>query len=175
MIQELPPDLRPRWRVLQVITAALVMGVMIFGAVVAAMPPMTGGAGSGGGGGAGAPGLDIQMLRLICLGLAGSGLVGGLVIRQSMSRLPAPTSGMTMQVSSPEHWAFQRFFVATIVGLALLEGPALFGVVIHLLGREPIDLAIAGGCVVLMAALHFPSEGRAVRAIHAADQPDGPL
>lgn len=169
MMQELPAELRPRLRVLQIIAVALVMGVLLFGAVVAVMPPSPGGGGGGGAGTAGT-GLDLQMMRLICLALAASGVVGGLVIKQAMMRRPAsPPLDSDMGMPGASGPAFQRFFGATIVGHALLEGPALFAIVIYLLGRDPIDLAIAGGCVVLMAMLHFPTAGRAIRPLRSAD------
>ena len=51
------------------------------------------------------------------------------------------------------HW-----FVLWIIGAAMIEAAALFGLVIYMIARDPIALGCAGGCILLLG-IWFPSKG----------------
>ena len=132
-------------RILKMIAIALVMGVATFGTIVALMSPMTGAPAESG---------LLDMLRLVCLGLFIPGVVVPIVYHKAtISKLRA------LEFSPDEESLAKAFTMTTIIGLAMMEGPALLACVIALLSHNPLDLLL-GLPPLLLMLWRFPSESR---------------
>lgn len=145
---ELSADLSARLRILQIIIAALIMGLVLFGLIVlnmAVQPPSTATHGT-----TTAP---VDVLRLVWAFLLVMELPFYFVFRSLTKR-------DVMRYDDPsDEFIFQRYFVITLIGAALAEGVSLFGAVILLIGRQPIDAALILPGLLAMALL-FPTVGR---------------
>jgi hypothetical protein len=147
-----------RLRTLQIISAALVLGVAIFAAIVATMAIAQQSAG--------AVSLSpptnapVDILRYV----AGALVVTGCAIAVGLNVTAGRSGGTTNPGSESDGMAdlsalFARFFMRRLTAYALLEGPALFGAVLVLLGGNFSDLAFVGVPLTLML-LMFPTTGK---------------
>ncbi len=142
----------PALRVLQLIVASLVMSLGIFGVVAVMVAPVR----------PGAPG----MLRTVVLVAVPVAVATALALRRVMlRRLDRSSTNPYAGDAEPagdrgdDPDAPQRFSVATIMSSAILEGAALLGIVVYLMGGQPDLLAVAALPVVIMLLL-FPTAGR---------------
>lgn len=147
-----PSPTPPQLRVLRIIVSCLVLGVSLFAIVSIVVPATSGG------------GLPLSTLRGVAALLLAVNIVGALLVRRGLAHGCAPDTSDELLMS--------RFFVATLIGSALLEGAALFAVVIHLLGRNPLDLLIAAVAVLLILAVFFPTDGRWRRFVQSVRRRD---
>lgn len=126
-------------RVLQIITAAMVMGVVMFAGIsVLALealsdPP------------------DGFLLSGMAAGFAGIAFVMHLVV-------PAVIAKQQARSASAEQ-LFGVYQTKTIIGLALLEGAAFLNIVAVMVEHNWWSLAVAGGLVFWMLAM-FPTQTR---------------
>lgn len=154
--------IQPRLRVLQMIAGALIMGVVVF-AMVAIATGNRGGGGAGGSGGAPGPAsASAATLRYVAAAVLFSGITVAFIMNAVMRKSVAGPPDF-QQTGEREplsiHLVFNRFFTMTIISLALLEGPALFGAVIVLLTGDMPDLAFVAVPVVGMLAL-YPTQNK---------------
>lgn len=135
--------IEPRLRILQIIIAALIAGVAIFAIIVLAMkqPPSS---------------TFDPVLRVALVIITAVMTISAVAIPAIIRRAASRSDGADIS----EDQLFGRFFVLTIMRAAMLEGAALFGIVIFLLSADPIDLAIAAVPLILMILLAYPSRGR---------------
>ncbi|MHC5004758.1 MAG: hypothetical protein ACYTJ0_16725 [Planctomycetota bacterium] len=141
-----PPP--PELRTLQLLVSSLIMGVAML-AVVAILLPSATTIGSR------AP---AATLRIACVAVLMAAIPLSLVLRHGMLRSAGRGRG---DGPDPRGEAiFPLFFTGTLIGCGLLEGAALFAVVVHLMTRDPVDLAIAAVPLLIMAIALFPTEGR---------------
>lgn len=144
-------------RPLQMIVAALIVGVITFTIVALAVGGMQSGPGQ-----APAPAQagSLSMantLRLVCAALiAGTLMVFPIVRRGQIGVLSRQTSGGD---ADDRARLMQAFTATTIIGGALAEGPALFGAVILLLTGELQDLILIA-VPLLVLLFRFPTAGR---------------
>lgn len=130
--------------VAQIIVASLMMGVILFAAVVLITPPQPAG--------------DMAVLEYAALGAAGlllaaravvPGLLASAQVRQVMPTNPAdlrqPLAGVYMS--------------RTIIGGALLEGAAFINLVAYMINRHWSNIGMAGFLVIVMAVT-FPSQSQ---------------
>ncbi|MHC4949116.1 MAG: hypothetical protein ACYTG1_12810 [Planctomycetota bacterium] len=150
-----PTTVPPTLRSLQIIVGALVLGVVSFAAVALVVKP------------AGAPPADLGMLRMVCLLMLVTMVPASLIARHLMLRRNEPRADNPFAAvdAGPDPQAdaqacAARFQQATIVGCALLESVSLFALILFLLGRDPVDLVLAGVPVLLMVTAFFPTERR---------------
>lgn len=146
-----------RIRVVQLLAAALIFGVVVFAAIASVAPVQSP-----------QPAQTADALRIAGFALMAVLCPAAMLARALMLR-PATTqgdsnpyaSGLDDEQASLEHLerCVGRFFVATIFCFALLEGVALFAIVLRLLTGNPADLLIALAPLVLMLAC-FPTMGR---------------
>jgi hypothetical protein len=148
------------------IAGALIMGVAIFAAIAVvvgggqnAQPP--GGSSAGGGS-------MIQTLRLVAGAVMMGGIIGAVAFtafnRKSAAQL-RQTAGANTTEEELQSQLFARFFISAIISMALLEGPALFGAVIVLMGGNAMDLILVAIPVTAMVAM-FPTTGKWQRFVH---------
>ena len=128
----------PQVRQLKMIVGFLILGVVSFAAIAFVLPPT--------GGGAASP----ATMRIALLALGGTAIPMAFVLRLTQLRVRP----------DDEQQRIARFFVATIMSNALMEGVALFACVIFMLGRDPLDLVGVGIPVLLMLLAFFPTDGR---------------
>lgn len=150
-----------RLRQFQVIHAALAAGVLTFAAVVVGLYLTTPAAAPDGDAG------FLWTLTMIHLSIA----IGLVLVRGMLSRGPLRPAALLHRSSGPpgeaESW-LNAMLSSAIIQLALLEGAALFGIVICLLGvvdgilhTEPLLWVNLLSAVVMLAyvARTFPSHG----------------
>lgn len=153
-------EIQARLRVLQMIAGALIMGVAAFAAIAVvvgggqnAQPPGSSAAGGGS---------MIQTLRLVAGAVMMGGIIGAVAFmafnRKSAAQL-RQYAGATAHEDELQSQLFGRFFVGAIISMALLEGPALFGAVIVLMGGNAMDLVLVAIPVAAMVAT-FPTTGK---------------
>ena len=132
----------PAFRTVQIIVGALIAGLAVFVAVAALAPAQVA-----------AP--NLGPVRQVATMVVVVSIPTAIVLRHLILRR-AIGADSTVDESA----RLMQFQTATIVGCALLEGPALFAAVIFLLGRDPADLWLAAIPVVVMAFGFFPTAGR---------------
>ena len=126
----------PQIRHLKLIVGFLALGVVSFGAIAFVVP---------------APGGTVSpQLRLALVVLGASAIPMAFVMHRVQLR-HAPEDELAR---------IARFSAATIIACALLEGVALFALVLFLLGRRPLDLIGAAVPVLLMVLAFFPTDAR---------------
>ncbi|QDU39419.1 hypothetical protein Mal4_37640 [Maioricimonas rarisocia] len=125
-----------RIRVMQIITLAMVAGVVMFGVVAVLIV------------GALDEPSESQFISLFAVGVTGLMFGLHLFVPEIVARQAAASAGSL-------DW-YQVYQVRTIVGLALLEGAAFFNIVACILEHNWWSLAVAGGLVFWMLA-RFPT------------------
>ncbi len=141
----------PRLRVLQIITGALITGVMAFLAVVLLVQQQ---------GQAPVPGPQTPLISLMAaggfVGIFGVWLVlPPTLVRQGLvpiARHPSQSAAETVGLLALKQ-------TVQIVSSAMLEGCAFFNLVAFLVERQTYTLGIALACVLLMLVT-FPTQGR---------------
>lgn len=173
-----PTTLRACFLTLRIITAALTMGVLVFSGVVISQhqPNPT----------------PNEMLRLLAIGMAVGGVVLSFVVprmvlgsgsRADLANKPAAGDSFAAEFSanpsdprgvgtetddSPRMLsAAGKLQTATIIGSALLEGPAFFSLVNVMLGDHLAMLGVPAVLVILLAA-NIPLSYESYRARVAA-------
>jgi hypothetical protein len=142
-------------RSLQLIVVALFMGVVIF-AVIATFAQQ------------GRTPQPSGQLRMVGVGMVAMMVPMALIARHVLSRAK---SGLPEDPAETAPDALlQRYFVITILGAALLEGPALFAVVIYLQTQDPVDLLIGAVPTVLIPLACYPTSGRWWRYVRSFDE-----
>ena len=141
-------------RTLQIIVSGLIGGVVMFAVIASTVAPI------------GQAGTNLDALR-IGLGLVFiSGVPAVFVLRRLMLR-PGGT-GSPNPYATPEPAGdgasdpnvLQRFTAGTIMSCAIMEGIALFAVVVFLMSGSPIDLVAAAVPLAIMGVGFFPTRGR---------------
>ncbi len=140
---------------MQIIAAALPVGVIAFLAIVLYMVHA-----QQGGRGMGQPG-EVPLISLVAAGflvvlVVVSFVMSASVTRQGVSRIAAAGPTATAADAGQLLGTFQT---ALIVSLAPLEGACFFGCIAYLLEGSPIALAAVAVGLALML-LRFPTEGR---------------
>jgi hypothetical protein len=126
-------------RVAQIITIALVMGVVLFGVVAL---------------------LFVGALDDPADGVILSGMGAGFAVLMFVMHLVIPAQIARQQAGTADESQLYGVYVTkTIVGLALLEGAAFFNLVALIVEHNWWSLAIAGGLVFWMLAM-FPTRTR---------------
>jgi hypothetical protein len=164
----------------QIITGALVTGVMVFLviATVIDMRPIPGpGAGPGGQVGLGGPAPPSQapdvgrLLTWMAVGFAAlalflSFIVPGLITNQNRRAIAAgkwpltPDPRLGTEASQSDTGKLAVVYLSQlIVGAALNEGAAFFALIAYMMGKDPLALSVA---IVLLAAIlvRFPTTQR---------------
>lgn len=158
-------DLSARLRILQIIVATLIMGLVLFGVIVLFMALQP----SAGTSTAGTTQAPTDVLRLVWAFLLLMEMPFYFVFRGITKRDAVMNERLT------DEYIFQRYFVITLIGAALAEGVSLFGAVITLISRQPVDAALILPGLLAMALL-FPTVGRFDayrRSIHDARMING--
>ena len=148
----------PRVRTMQIILAALVMGVLLFLVVAVALRA---------GGQVPAPPNDV--LLPIALGFAALAAVVSVIVprqivaggRRMIARGSSPAGTPTPAAGDTERLC-GLYQTQLIVSAALLEGPAFFLLIVYLLQGDVLALAMVGVLLAAMAA-KFPTRGRVER------------
>lgn len=149
-------------RVMQIIAAALIMGVLTFLCYALyhihlrnnGQPPLNAALGP----------LDLVLWLFAAISIVMSFVMPRLMTRMQLQRLVAGTwtpaaPGEAGQFASVTSKLTAIRQTGLIIGLALLEGPAFFALTAYLLNAAPASLGIAIFCLLLMA-LQFPTLGR---------------
>lgn len=137
-----PPNLEQTVRTLQIITLAMVTGVLLFAGIVVFLQ-LTQDAGPNA-----ATGVIISTLGA---GFAVAAFVMHLVVPSLIARQQAR--------SASDEQLYEVFQSKTIIGLALLEGAAFFNLVAGMVEQQWWSLAVAGGLVFWMLTM-FPTQTR---------------
>lgn len=157
MLEQMSEPERRALRPLQMIVAALIVGVITFTIVALALGGMQSGPGQ-----APAPAQTGSLsmantLRLVCAALiAGTLMVFPIVRRGQIGVLSRQASGGDAEDRAQ---IMQAFTATTIIGGALAEGPALFAAVILLLTGNPVDLILVAVPLLVLLS-RFPTAGR---------------
>lgn len=152
-----------RLKMLRIIAFALIAGVVMFATIVVLLTVSQQKQNAGGPPLATSQQADLNLLRII----AGAMVLGcGSVAIVLLARGPGPESVNLTAVEDDRGQAdaraaalVARFFVQRLMVLALLEAPALFGVVLVLLGGNLSDLAFVAAPLLGMI-LAFPTGGQ---------------
>jgi hypothetical protein len=136
-------------RMLQIVVAALMLGVTMFGGVVVTLAA-----------GEAAPAQN-NPLFMVYVG-AGFAAVA-LIVRMILPNIIATTTARQAFSSASQPATvvelFPAFQVSTIVANALLEGVGFFNLIAYQIERQMGSLAIVGGLLAIMAAT-FPTKSR---------------
>jgi hypothetical protein len=154
---EINAAVQTRLKTLQVIAIALILGVAMFAAIAAGVS-MSRQARGGGVAGPPSSNRDLNVLRYVAGALVFSGCVVALVMVARSSKRASLVSDV-VQREQDEGQLFGRFFTVRLTAYALLEGPALFGAVLVLLGGNLFDLAIVAVPLACMLLI-FPTSGK---------------
>jgi hypothetical protein len=151
----LPEALFPRIKVMQIIAAALMMGLAVFIAIVAVqaqnLPPPPGRA---------------PIVTYVALGVLAMMVGVSFVIPAAMSRGPLQAA-LRQAAQRPAGEIQDASFLAQLLnvrqgmmifGLAPLEGAGFLSAIAYMLEREPMALSAALGALLLMAT-RFPTFG----------------
>lgn len=143
-LESLPPHVAQRLQTLKLLSFSLMLGVIMFGIVVAAIAPL------------GAPmnPNTLNIMRLVCGVLFMTGFVIAIVLRQT-----AKTKLVAMQPPADDAIRANYFVGVSITTMAVFEGPALLACVIALLSGNPLELVLALPCLLLMM-WYFPTASR---------------
>jgi len=148
--------LRQRLRVMQLIAAALILGVLFFLGIVlfqrGAEPP-AGGVGI----------ISLVAVLLLATNAPLAQVLPAILTRSALRRIASGTwqapPGAAGGHDSDAAKLLTVQQTAMLIGLALLEGVAFLGCVAYLLEGEAVALAVVGVALFLMV-LNFPTEGR---------------
>ncbi|MGD9857932.1 MAG: hypothetical protein AB7U20_23555 [Planctomycetaceae bacterium] len=133
-------------RVLQIITGALVMGVVMFAAIAGLAAGALSGPPSG------------VIVSGVAVVLAAASFVMHLIV--------PPVIAKQAGHATDTQGLYGVYQTKTIVGLAILEGAAFFNIVAAMIENNWWSLAIAGGLVFWMLAL-FPTQTRVAHWVEA--------
>jgi F0F1-type ATP synthase membrane subunit c/vacuolar-type H+-ATPase subunit K len=170
-----------RLRALQIIAAALIAGVVLFGLIVGMIilqqqPQPGGGAAPGAAPSSGSMNVrpPVDLLRYVAIGLLIMGTIGALsILRLAATQTAREFRGrQDLADETTQESLFSRFYIARLIGLALVESAALLAIVIAMVGGRLADLAIAGVAVAVMLLLLFPTGGRWNRFVHGVTADD---
>lgn len=145
-------------RVLQIISGALMAGVVSFGVAVLAMSAQAG---------AGVlPSTMVTYLSLgaVVLGVLASYLLPSKIVEQLLRKIAARAAPPIASAgTSPADYDLAQLLgvktTAHVVGFALLEGPAFLGILAYLLERQALAFAAPTVALALMA-VKFPTADR---------------
>lgn len=163
--QEIPEDvLRPRVRVMQIIAAALLMGVLVFLGVALFLVQREGR-------GLNPPG-ELPYVSYFGLLYSAALLFAWALIPASLARrqvrhvaagtwAPGPATVSPRAMTDAER-LLAVYQTKNLVGWALLESIGFFGCLAYLLEAEPFALSFVASAVVLLL-LSFPTRGRTLR------------
>jgi hypothetical protein len=138
-------------RVLQIICASLIGGVLIFGGFVLLQPPQ--------------PPATEPVMAFVGAGFAAVGVMTWLLLPMLIDRAAAKRVAQTPQEDgrpAPEAVAaalMPQYHGRKIMSMAVLEGAAFMNLVAYWLEHLRWSLAIVGGLVLLMI-VSFPTRGR---------------
>ncbi len=165
---------QPRLRVMQIISSALLLGVVTFLAIVLFLVLVqNNGAGMAPVGNV--PIVSIVAVVLLIVQVPLAFLLPAFLTRSALRQI---ASGTWKSPASPDPSDFSTDAskllavkqTMTIIGLALLEGAAFLGCIAYLLEAQPFALAVVLVAVILML-VKFPTEGRVRSWLeHQADQ-----
>lgn len=144
-----PTDKNAVLRTMQVIAGALILGVLVMGAVAASLAI-----------GAEAEAERSQLVASIAAGLS-------LLVLVVAAIVPANVSGaLREEPGSParELAFYTAYQTRMIVRLALVEGAAMLNLVAAIVDKQQYSLVLAGLLVLIMLAM-FPTRGRVERFI----------
>jgi hypothetical protein len=152
----------PRVRVLQIIAAALILGVLIFLVVAVVIVQQRGG---GLGQQADPPFVSYVALGFFAVALLVCTFVPALAVGGQVRRVAAGTWQPPQKVPATAYPSDAAKLLAvyqtrTVIAYALLEGPAFLGCIAYLSEAQTIALAVAAAAVLLML-LTFPTRLRA--------------
>jgi len=157
MQTQLSGQARARLRILQFIVLALALGVVVFASIGLAVASQTAGSGRA------AP-LAI-LLRVISLGLLAVGASVAILFRYfARSRMV----GASIEPSVREGVVMSHVFTSTLIGAAMLEGPALLAVVNLIMHGDAIDAGVTAASVAIMLLLCLPMERRVLDLVARA-------
>lgn len=126
-------DPRKQLQTLRIIWGALIAGQVIFFLVATLVRQQSAGA---------APDAPLDVLMMVATAMSLAAIPTAFILRRATFG-PAPV-------------APQKYATGTIIALALLEGPSLFGLVIYLLGGPTYILAIPA-VMIAAQAVSFPT------------------
>ncbi len=152
-MKTMTPELAQRFKVLQIIGFALPLGVVVFAVVAAVLGPV---------GQQPADPAMLNMLRLACVALIVGTVPIALVLRRAMISQLAQREADDMQIMN-------AFTNATILAIALAEGPALFGAVVLLLSGTPSDIVLVALPLIGML-WHMPTRSRWEKFVDSVHQ-----
>lgn len=146
--------LQPAIRTLQIICAAMVGGIILFGVliVVVSQKEMN---------------QSLEFLPLMGLGLAVVGACAAIIYPAGFRKTAARQLAAKSQ--SPEHkvvGAFMLFQTSKIIGMALFEGPAFFNLVVWMMEGSVYNLGAVIALTVIMV-LGFPTSANVVPRIES--------
>lgn len=143
-----PDDLRQSCRRAQVVGASLVLAVVIYAVVVETFArgsrPFRGLA----------PDAPVGIMRLILALSAVANLIVGRVLRQKL------TEAALRRGSPGASTVGQRMFVQSLLEMALTEAIAIYGLVLFLLGGQPLDFYGFAAVALVVLASQFPRLSR---------------
>jgi hypothetical protein len=170
-------------RTCQIIVAAMIMGIIPLLAVSLAIGPLSKSQPGAAGAGAGAAAPDNplgQILTYTAIGFGGLALVMAIIVprlvaanarkalvQKRQTTQPGNKSGKApalQSIDNQQRDVVPIFQSQLIVGVALLEGAAFFAGMVHLLGGDPVVLAVVAILMCGMIAF-FPTRAKAVRWI----------
>lgn len=156
-IGDLNEDERAALRTARTISVAMIVGVLIFGAVTAGISmSSSGGTGAGPGGGIKPPSLaNVPQPVLMLAGLAGAMLLTAAPTALFMRKVML-TKGVDPATGRVNPGAL---LTATIVTLALVEAPALLGLVASMIGKSLWPGGVVSAVAVIVMIALVPRAG----------------
>lgn len=97
-------------------------------------------------------------LRLFMYPLAGATLIASWFVR----RLILAAKPSVRRNKSRQHPAVQRYTTAMIVTLAITQAIALYGLILYLLGNNPVDLYLLTALAAAAMVLYFPKKNELI-------------
>ena len=153
---------------MKLIVLALFMGVAIF-ALVALLAPVQLSPGTPAGTPSSAPPGSSStggpaFLRYVCIAMVIGAIPMSLIARVVIL---GHADAVDHEGEPDPEVLLQHYYASSIVGCAMLEGSALFAVVIFLLSRDPIYLGLAAVPTAVMLAVFLPTDDRWDRLVRA--------
>ena len=142
-----------RLRTMQIVAGAMILGVAMTLAILAIIRSM----------GNGPPPPQVPIFTYVGVGLAFVGVIAHFIVPRSIS--PA------QQLADGKISWLAIYQTRMIVGMALLEGPALYQGIAYFIEGEALALGL-GGLLLLGMILQFPTRGRVQQWLESREEQD---
>lgn len=142
----MPPAIQQRLLILQYAVISILMGLIPLGGIVIALVPPS------------PAGSDASALKPAALALAIAAVPVWILVRMLIRRQAAARARAESAAEAQWQFLIGRYGAICVLGAALLEGAAIFAIIVYALSREPEMLAAAVAPAVAILFM-FPTAG----------------